>query len=296
MVGPVHAAGRHYRRAGRAPRSLVLSLAAVLMVLLVAATVAVVRAERVTGTPALSGTGPRGVIAGAAAGGAEEGIEGILSRVSGYRVGVAVADTAGGAVRTFGDEAAFTAASTAKVITAAAYFQRVEAGEARLDEMLGNYTAAFQLKAMIGNSNNDSWLLLMDRLGHRRLIQYAASIGVSYDPQDNLLTPGEMALVLTKLYSGELLNPGDTAQLLGYMTDTNNEELIPAAAGPGITVYHKYGQLGGALHDAALLERGGTAYALVIFTEGADTGDEAERSQTIRDLTGAVVDALFPAA
>lgn len=43
------------------------------------------------------------------------------------------------------------------------------------------------------------------------------------------------------------------------------------------------------------LERGGTAYALVIFTEGADTTEEAERSQTIRDLTRAVVDALFPA-
>lgn len=241
-------------------------------------------------------TQPGGTTAGPGAGGAEDGIEGILSRASGYRVGVAVADTAGGAVRTFGDGAAFTAASTAKLITAAAYFQRVEAGEARLDEMLGNYTAAFQLKAMIGNSNNDSWLLLMNRLGHRRLFQYAASIGVAYDPQDNLLTPGEMALVLSKLYAGQLLNPSNTAQLLGYMTDTNNEELIPAASGPGITVYHKYGQLGGALHDAALLERSGTTYALVIFTEGADSFDEAERSQTIRDLTRAVVDALFPAA
>lgn len=281
---PVHPAGRHYRRAGRTPWSLFLSLAAALMVVLIAVTVAAVRAERVTGTPALSGTGPLGVEAGAGAGGAEEGIEGILSRVSGYRVGVAVADTAGGAVRTFGDGAAFTAASTAKLITAAAYFQRVESGEASLDEMLGEYTAAFQLKAMIGDSNNDSWLLLMDRLGYRRLIQYAASIGVSYDPQDNLLTPAEMALVLTKLYSGELLNPGNTAELLGYMTDTNNEELIPAAAlGPGSTVYHKYGQLGGALHDAALLERGGTAYALVIFTEGADI--PTSRSAAKRSVT-----------
>lgn len=294
---PVHAAGRHYRRAGRTPLSLVLFLAAVLMVVLLALTVAAVRAERTgPGAPALSGTGPHGVMAGVGAGGTDDGIEAILGRASGYRVGVAVADAAGGAVRTFGDKTAFAAASTAKLITAAAYFQRVEAGEASLDEMLGNYTAAFQLKAMISNSNNDSWLLLMDRLGYRRLIQYAASIGVSYDPQDNLLTPGEMALVLTRLYAGELLNPGNTAQLLGYMTETNNEELIPAASGPGITVYHKYGQFAGALHDAALLERGGSTYALVIFTEGADTADEAERSQTIRDLTRAAVEALFPAA
>lgn len=296
---PVHQAGRHYRRAGPRPLTLVLSLAAAIMVVLVAVTVAVIRPERtnVGGVPALSGIGPIGVMAGVGAGGEDGGIEGILSRVSGYRVGIAVADTAGGAVRTFGDEAAFTAASTAKLITAVAYLQRVEAGEARLDERLGSYTAAFQLEAMINNSNNDSWLLLMDRLGYRRLIQFAASIGVTYDPEDNQLTPEEMALVLTKLYSGELLNPVNTAQLLEYMTDTNNEELIPAAASaPGITVYHKYGQLAGSLHDAALLRHRGATYALVIFTEGLDATDEAERTQVIRDLTRTVVDALFPAA
>ena len=296
---PLYPVGRHYRRAGRRPLTLVLTLAAAMMVVLLAVTVAVIRPERSsgTGTPALSGMGPMGVMAGVGAGGEDGGIEGILSRSSGFRVGVAVADTAGGAVRTFGDEAAFAAASTAKLITAMAYFQRVEAGEARLDEKLGSYTAAFQLEAMINNSNNDSWLLLMDRLGYRKVTQFAASIGVTYDPLDNQLTPGEMALVLTKLYSGELLNPVNTAKLLGYMRDTNNEELIPAAAsGPGITVYHKYGQLDGSLHDAALLQHRGATYVLVIFTEGPDTTDEAERSQLIRDLTSTVVDALFPAA
>jgi beta-lactamase class A len=269
------------------------------MVLLVALSVAVMRPERANGSGAgeLSGTGPMGVMAGMGAGGGDGGIEGILSRVSGCRVGVAVADAAGGAVRTFGDEAAFAAASTAKLITAVAYFRSVEAGEASLEERLGSYTAAFQLEAMINNSNNDSWLLLMDRIGHRRLIQFAGSIGVTYDPLDNQLTPKEVARVLTMLYSGQLLNPANTAQLLGYMRDTNNEELIPAAAsGPGITVYHKYGQLAGSLHDAALLHHRGATYALVIFTEGPDTTDEAERTQLIRDLTRTVVDALFPAA
>lgn len=311
---PVRVEGRHYRHAGRGRLPLVLSLVTVMLVVVLAFTVTLFRSERAAGTPALSSTGPVGapdlseraagtpdlsgigpvgVVAEVGAGGEDEGIEQILGRASGYRVGVAVADTAGSAIRTFGDEAAFSAASTAKLITAAAYFQGVEAGEVRLDERLGSYAASFQLKAMVNNSNNDSWLLLMNRLGYRRLIQYAASIGVTYDPEVNRLTPGEMAMVLTKLYSGELLNPGNTAQLLGYMRDTNNEELIPSASGPGITVYHKYGQLGGSLHDAALLERGGTAYALVIFTEGADAGSEAERAELLRDLTRAVVDGLF---
>lgn len=306
---PAYPAGRHYHGAGRSPLSLVLSVAAALMVLLAAVTSAVVRSEGVTGTvnAAFAGTGPVGAMAEVGAGaevgamaavgaGAEDGsVARIISRVSGFRVGVAVADTAGGPVRTFGDTAAYTAASTAKLITAAAYLRLVAAGEARLDETLGNYTAAFQLKSMINSSNNDSWLLLMGRIGYQRLIQYAASIGIAYDPEDNRLTPGEVAQVLTKLYSGQLLNPNDTAQLLGYMQETNNEELIAAASGPGITVYHKYGQLGGNLHDAALLEHGGTTYALVIFTEGADSTDESERTEMIHDLTRAVVGTLFPA-
>ncbi|MCP8999651.1 class A beta-lactamase-related serine hydrolase [Pseudarthrobacter sp. RMG13] len=305
---PAYPAGRHYHGAGRSPLSLVLSVAAALMVLLAAVTSAVVRSERVTGTvsAAFAGTGPVGAMAAVGAGtqvgamaavgaGTEDGsIARTISRVSGFRVGVAVADTAGGPVRTFGDTAAYTAASTAKLITAAAYLRLVEAGEARLDETLGKYTAAFQLKSMINSSNNDSWLLLMGRIGYQRLIQYAASIGIAYDPSDNRLSPGEVAQVLTKLYAGQLLNPSDTAQLLMYMQETNNEELIPAASGPGITVYHKYGQLGGNLHDAALLEHGGTTYALVIFTEGADSTDEAERTQMIHELTQAFVMKLFP--
>ncbi|MCO4255246.1 serine hydrolase [Pseudarthrobacter cellobiosi] len=75
----------------------------------------------------------------------------VPERSPGFRVGVAVADTAGGPVRAFGDTAAYAAASTAKLITAAAYLKLVEAGEARLDETLGNYTAAFQLKSMINS-------------------------------------------------------------------------------------------------------------------------------------------------
>ncbi|MCO4238821.1 class A beta-lactamase-related serine hydrolase [Pseudarthrobacter sp. MDT3-28] len=290
-------AGRHYHGAGRSPLSLVLSVAAALMVLLAAVTSAVVRSEGVTGTvnAPFAGTGPVGAMTAVGAGAEDGSIARIISRVSGFRVGVAVADTAGGPVRTFGDTAAYPAASTAKLITAAAYLKLVEAGEVRLDETLRNFTAAFQLKSMINSSNNDSWLLLMDRLGYQRLIQYAASIGIAYDPEDNRLTPGEVAQVLTKLYAGRLLNPINTAQLLGYMQETNNEELIPAASGPGITVYHKYGQLGGNLHDAALLEHGGTTYALVIFTEGADSTDEAERTEMIHDLTRAVVGTLFPA-
>ena len=218
-------------------------------------------------------------------------IKRILAENPGYRVGVVLADTHGGEPRSYGDGTEFVAASTAKIITAAAYYHLVETGEKSLDVPLGSYDAAFQLKAMVNASSNDAWLLLMQDIGYPKLIEYAASIGISYDPEQNLLTPAEMAEVLKQLSTGKLLNAEHTEELLGYMQQTNNERLIPAAVGPDITVQHKYGELGGYVHDAALLSSGERSYALAIYTWGED-GESEARLAMIHGLTDVVTRAL----
>lgn len=218
-------------------------------------------------------------------------IKRILAENSGYRVGVVLADTHGGEPRSYGDGTEFVAASTAKIITAAAYYHLVETGEKSLDVPLGSYDAAFQLKAMVNASSNDAWLFLMQDIGYPKLIEYAASIGISYDPEQNLLTPAEMAGLLKQLSTGKLLNAEHTQELLGYMQQTNNEKLIPAAVGPDITVQHKYGELGGYVHDAALLSSGERSYALAIYTWGED-GESEERLAVIHQLTDVVARAL----
>ena len=224
-------------------------------------------------------------------------IQAILAANSQYQIGVAVVDLsqdAGSAnVHEYGVREKFVAASTAKVLAAAAYYHLVETGAASLDDPLGNYTAGFQLREMIQQSDNDSWSLIMDAVGHEELTEYAASLGVNYVPEINTLTPAEMATIVSRLYSGTLLNAGDTAQLLSYMQDTNYETLIPAAVPDGITVFHKYGLLAGELHDAGILARDGTAYALVIYTKGQDLSDVPERTEVIHQLTQAVAGALF---
>ena len=219
-------------------------------------------------------------------------IKRILAENPGYRVGVVLADTHGGEPRSYGDGTEFVAASTAKIITAAAYYHLVETGEKSLDVPLGSYDAAFQLKAMVNASSNDAWLLLMQDIGYPKLIEYAASIGISYDPEQNLLTPAEMAEVLKQLSTGKLLNAEHTEELLGYMQQTNNERLIPAAVGPDITVQHKYGELEGYVHDAALLSSGERSYALAIYTWGED-GESEARLAMIHGLTDVVTRALL---
>ncbi|WP_019482227.1 serine hydrolase [Arthrobacter sp. TB 23] len=209
--------------------------------------------------------------------------------------GVAIADTSGDNARLFGEESAFFAASTAKIITAAAFYHSVEDGEASLDENLGKEDAGFQIQDMVNNSDNNAWLLLMQSVGYPELTDYAESLGVAYDPEENLLTTADMARVLTMLHEGELLNRENTAQLLGYMQETNNEELIPAGASPVVTVHHKYGLIGSDLHDAALLTHGDSTVALVIYTKNTGDGSEADQIQLIRSLTRAAEDALFAA-
>ncbi|XAS63809.1 serine hydrolase [Micrococcaceae bacterium Sec5.8] len=225
-------------------------------------------------------------------------IDAIIEGASDYEIGVALLDLsdggqAAGAVHHYGVDGAFVAASTAKVLAAEAYYHLVETGGASLDDPLGAYTAGFQLQEMIQHSDNDSWSLIMDAVGYEELTEYAASMGVDYNPEGNELTPADMARILAGLYSGTLLEPANTAQLLGYMQNTNDETLIPAATPPGITVFHKYGLLEGELHDAGILARDGTAYALVVYTKGADLSSVPERTGVIHEVTEAVVEALF---
>lgn len=220
-------------------------------------------------------------------------IQGILSENGDHRIGVAIVDTRSGKMQSYGDVSPYMAASTAKIITAAAYYHLVETGEKSLDTPLGDFDAAFQLKAMVNTSSDDSWLLLMQDIGYPKLIEYAKSIGIEYDPEQNLLTPPEMSLLLTALSTGKLLNAEHTEELLGFMQQTNDEDLIPAAVDPDITVQHKYGVVEGYVHDAAILSSGDRSYAVAIYTWGPDDADSEDRLGIIHKLTREITGALF---
>ncbi|ALV44070.1 serine hydrolase [Pseudarthrobacter sulfonivorans] len=224
--------------------------------------------------------------------GLDAAIDAIIGANSQYQVGVALMATDGGDVHQYGVEEPFEAASTAKILTAAAYYHLVEEGSASLDDRLGAFASEFQIQAMVQDSNNESWSLLMDAVGLSELSEYAASIDVTYDPEVNTLSTAEMAHILAELFEGRLLDQEHTEQLLSYMQDTNYENLIPAAVPDGVTVFHKYGLLDDELHDAAILSMSSGSYVLVVFTKGADLSDIPERTVVIQEITKAVTAAL----
>ncbi|MDR6792958.1 beta-lactamase class A [Pseudarthrobacter oxydans] len=287
-------AGRHFRQPRRVRKRLVALFSAVVLVIAAIVGVAAVRSVPFSGTAVPVPAAIQETPVAVAPASLQDRIDAVLAEDTGYRIGLVLADVSGDAALAFGDMDEFAAASTAKIITAAAYYHLVETGKADLSGPLGDYDAAFQLEAMVNQSNNDSWLLLMDAVGYPELTGYAASIGVTYDPEENRLAPADMALVLKKLYAGDLLDEDHTAQLLGYMQETNNEDLIPAGSQAGVDVFHKYGELGGALHDAAVLSYRGSAFVLVIYTENPEGMELPGQSEVIRRLTGIVEESLFP--
>ena len=227
----------------------------------------------------------------------ESRINAVIAAHSAYDVGVAMVDVSEGAiddtVHEFGVPSGFVAASTGKILAAAAFYHLDETGQASLTDPLGYSTAGAQIRQMVQQSNNESWALILGVLGRQGLTDYAASIGINYDRSINVLTPADMARTLALLYTGRLLNPQNTAQLLSYMQNTNYETLLPAAVPPGVGVFHKYGLLSANLHDAGILVQDGEAFVLVVYTRGRGLSDMESRAVVIREVAGTVAEALF---
>lgn len=188
-----------------------------------------------------------------------------------------------------GNSQPFVAASTAKVLTACAYYHLVETGKKSLATQLGAYSALYQIQQMINQSNNDSWNYLTDDIGLSNLQNYANSIHIPYQVDGNLLTSDAMAQTLRALYTGTLLNAEHTRQLLSYMQHTNEETLITPAIPSSMQLYHKYGLLDVNLHDAAIIVNDNQSWSLVIYTKSTTDSDDKERAKTIQQLTSSVV-------
>jgi beta-lactamase class A len=207
--------------------------------------------------------------------------------------GVSVIDLQTNQRTDLGGDQSFIAASTTKLIAASLLLKRVEDGSLHLDDPLGYDTVQYQLEQMVNQSNNDSWAFVNDLLTLSGEEDYAKSIGLtSFTTSTNSVSPNDMALLLKKLYDGELLNKEHTDLLLSYMQNTNEDGLISAAVTNGATVYHKYGELDDNVHDIAIIDDGSHPYVLAIYTNGQGYQDYDLRAQMIQEMTKAVGNAI----
>jgi beta-lactamase class A len=188
---------------------------------------------------------------------------------SNLETGVSVIDTTTNARYDYGlGDTQYIAASTTKLLSAALFLHDVEQGQASLSQPLGGSSAQDEMQKMITISDDDAWVDFNNLLGHPALGSYAQNLGMkSYDPDNNTITPDDLALFLTRLYQGKLLNPKHTNLLLGYMANADYPQYIGGAIPAGVKFYHKIGYLDDRIMDAAIIDNGKRPYVLVIFTK-----------------------------
>lgn len=207
-------------------------------------------------------------------------------------VGVSMIDLDTDAQTNVGETAAFTAASTTKVLAAAAYLHQVEQGTHSLNETIDGQTARTLLQKMINVSDNTAWEDIIEAVGSDNLQAYAQNIGLSsYQKDTNVITASDQAKVLQQLYNHKLINSSHTSLLLSFMQNTSNDDLIPGGVPTGATVYHKYGYLGGELHDGGIIVYNGHRIALTIYTKSSNgsLSDYASRTTLFHRITSAAI-------
>ena len=187
----------------------------------------------------------------------------------------------------------YTAASTAKLVAVFDYIHQVELGKASLSQNIQGQSAQDIIMRMIVYSDNDAWTKLNTYLHMPQEQKYVSSLGVLATIQtDNVrFSTPQMAKLLQLLYQGKLMNTAHQALVYEYMSHTTVKNLIQAALPADATVYHKYGQVEGVLHDAAIVQYQGHDFVLVVYTNNP-AGVSTLKTQQV-DLIHAVTTAAF---
>ncbi|MBD2208769.1 serine hydrolase [Nostoc linckia FACHB-104] len=222
--------------------------------------------------------------------------------------GVLLVDLDTGSYVDINSSASFPSASTIKIPILVAFFQDLDAGKIRLDEMLtmqqsmiaggsGNmqykpagtqYTALEVATKMITISDNTATNMLIARLGGiEALNQRFRSWGLTTTAIRNQLpdlqgtnttSPKELATLMAMVNQGNLVNMRSRDRLLDIMRQTERDNLLPSGLGTGATIAHKTGDIGTMLADAGLVDiPTGKRYIAAVMVQRPNNDGRAEK-------------------
>ncbi|MBD2343173.1 serine hydrolase [Anabaena subtropica] len=200
------------------------------------------------------------------------------------------------------------AASTIKIPILVAFFQDVDAGKIRLDEMLtmeremvaggsGNfqykpagtqYAALEVATKMITISDNTATNMLIARLGgmeavNERFRSWGLTNTVIRNPLPDLqgtntTSPKELGNLMAMVSQGNLVSMRSRDQILDIMRQTERDHLLPSGLGAGARVYHKTGDIGTMLADAGLIDTPtGKRYVVAVMVQRPNNDPRAEK-------------------
>ena len=211
-------------------------------------------------------------------------------------------------------ETAFSAASTIKVPILVAFFQAVDSGEIRLDDLLTlkpefiaegsgemqghppgtQYTALETATKMIAISDNTATNILIDRLGGaQKLNQKFQSWGLQATEINNPLadvegtnktSPKDPARIMALVNKGELISLRSRDRLLDIMQQTRTRTLLPRGLGKGATISHKTGDIGSLVADIGLIDMpNGKRYLAAVMVQRPHNDSSAQ--ELIRQIS-----------
>jgi beta-lactamase class A len=222
--------------------------------------------------------------------------------------GVLLVDLDTGSYVDINSNSSFPAASTIKIPILVAFFQDLDAGKIRLDEMLtmqqqmiaggsGNmqykpagtqYNALEVASKMITISDNTATNMLIARLGGiEALNQRFRSWGLTTTAIRNQLpdlqgtnttSPKELATLMAMVNQGNLVSMRSRDRLLDIMRQTQRDELLPSGLGAGATIAHKTGDIGTMLADAGLVDiPTGKRYIAAVMVQRPNNDPRAQK-------------------
>lgn len=206
----------------------------------------------------------------------------------------------------FNGTTTFAAASTIKLPILVAFFQDVDAGKIRLDELLtlkpeqiaagsgdlqyqppGTQFSALQTATlMMTISDNTATNMIIDRLGGIEVVnQRLKSWGLTTTELRNRLpdiegtnttTPRDLIEILAKVNDGDLISLRSRDRLLDIMHRTETSPLLKDGLGDGATIAHKTGTLGVMVADIGLVDMlNGKRYLIAVMVKRPFNDDRA---------------------
>jgi beta-lactamase class A len=229
--------------------------------------------------------------------------------------GVFVLDLDNGDYLSLNGEMTFSAASMIKVPILLAFFQDVDAGKIRLDEMVTmlegdivgeagemqfdgagtQYTTLETAANMIIISDNTATNMIIRLLGGVEVVnQRFREWGLQQTSLSNPLpdlegmnqtSPRELSHLLSRVSEGELLTMRSRDRFLDIMQRTLANGLLPATLGQGATIAHKTGDIGSLLGDSGIVDMpNGKRYAITVMVKRPHNDDRA--FELIRQISG----------
>jgi beta-lactamase class A len=153
------------------------------------------------------------------------------------------------------------------------------------------YSLKTLAKLALKQSDNTAAHVLAKRIGMPFIQKTIDVWGLKQtDMENNQTTTYDMYLLFKKIYNSEITNQAKTVELLGFLTNTDIEDRLPALLPSGTIIYHKTGDALGAVNDVGIVRNGDKVFFIGVLT--SDIGDkEAETKQTIAKIAKNIADA-----